>query len=581
MVSVPPRWIGPEVSVEEGNLLRRALGERPSLNDERDSRARDLLNQPTSRRLLRESSAMPGAVEVAGRLERAIVDGRPLAIYGDYDADGITATAVLWRVLKTAYPQADMRRYVPHRIEEGYGLNEGALRKLRSEGVQTVVTVDCGASALGPSRVAREVGLELLITDHHDVEPAGIAEVDAIAHPALPGREHAPFTKVCGAAVAFKVAHAFAMCTGKHAARCMDETLEECIQLVAIGTVADVVPLEDENRVFVARGLELMRSTGVVGLRALLDDALEDKRRRVDAADVGFRLGPRLNAVGRLGHAEDAVELLVTPDKDRAREIVARLSGLNELRRRMDAEAFAQACARVDSDPSLLDAGAIVLADAGWHEGIVGVVAAKVAERYGRPAILLSLREDGTAKGSGRSVDGIDLLATVRASAGSMLLRGGGHAFAMGLTIRAVDVRGFADLVSDACRAATGGLPVGRVLRFDGDASCGDFTPAAVRALDRLRPYGRGNPQPTFRLRDVRPLAPPRRFGKDGSHLEFHLPGGLRAIIWRAADEDVAKVRQGVPIDLLVRPSMASFAGIEHVQLEAASVRAAEPARLR
>ena len=566
-----------------GSLIQRVLAARPALGDAGTPRDRDLLHRPGSLSLLHGSSTMPGATDVAVRLEAAVRAGRPVAIYGDYDADGMTATAVLWRTLKAAARDADVRTYVPDRLGEGYGLNECALESLAQAGVRTVVTVDCGASALGPSRRARALGLELLVTDHHDADASSVAEADAIAHPALPGRAPAPFTQVCGAAVALKVANEFARawCGGDNVAQVLRTAIAGCLPLVAIGTVADVVPLVDENRVLVAKGLDLMQSTTQVGLRALLDEARVGGRRRVDASDVGFRLGPRLNAVGRLGHAREAVELLVTDDHARAAAIVARLGELNERRKRMDAEAFAEACARIDADPALADAGAIVLADARWHEGVVGIVAAKVAERYGRPAILLSLRDDGTAKGSGRSVDGVDLLATVRGAAGALMQRGGGHAYAMGLTLRAEDVPAFAERVSAACRASGAGAGAGPVRRYDAEATSEEFTRDAVEGLDMLRPYGRGNPAPTFLLRGARPLAPPTRFGREREHLDFFLAGGARAIVWRAGDADAASIRHGVPVDLLVQPSMDSYGGVPRVQLVVEAMRAPEPAGVR
>jgi single-stranded-DNA-specific exonuclease len=582
MASSERRWAGPGIDAG-GSLLQRVLAARPGLGNPQTPRERDLLDRPGSLSLLHGSSTMPGATDVAERLEAAVRAGRPVAIYGDYDADGMTATAVLWRTIKAAAPDADVRAYVPDRLEEGYGLNEGALESLARDGVRTVVTVDCGASALGPSRRARALGLELLVTDHHDADPGSVAEADAIAHPALPGRAPAPFTQVCGATVALKVANEFARawCGGDNVAQVLRTAIAGCLPLVAIGTVADVVPLVDENRVLVSKGLELMQSTTSVGLRALLDEARVGGRRRVDASDVGFRLGPRLNAVGRLGHAREAVELLVTSDHARAAEIVLRLGELNERRKRMDAEAFAEACARIDADPALLGAGAIVLADARWHEGVVGIVAAKVAERYARPAILLSLRDDGTAKGSGRSVEGIDLLATVRGAAGELMQRGGGHAYAMGLTLRADDVPAFAERVSEACRAAGAGAGPGPVLRYDAEATSEEFGIDAVKALDMLRPYGRGNPAPTFLLRGARPLAPPARFGREREHLEFFLAGGMRAIVWRACHDDAARIRHGVPVDLLVQPSLDTYGGVPRVQAVVEAMRAPEPAGVR
>jgi single-stranded-DNA-specific exonuclease len=583
MTLIASRWVpaGSGAGAEE-SLLHRVQASRP---EPADARAREILHHHTPERALRLlhlPRTLPGATAVATRLEAAVRAGRRVAIYGDYDADGITATAVLWRVIRAASPGADLVPYVPDRFEEGYGLNAAALHQLAADGVQVVVTVDCGASAVAEARLARDLGLELLVTDHHHVDAGGVAAADAIAHPALPGHEHAPFAELCGAAVAFKVASEFARiwCGGERVADVLRDAVASTLPLVAVGTVADVMPLVDENRIFVAAGLGIMPSTRIAGLSALLRDSQLGNGQRVDASDVGFRLGPRLNAVGRLGHAREAVELLLTEDPVRVREIVARLAELNERRRELDRQAFAQACERIDADPALADAGAIVMADARWHEGVVGIVAAKVAERHGRPAILMAIRDDGTAKGSGRSVDGVDMLATVRASCADLIQRGGGHAHAVGLTVRVDDVPEFARRFADACAAATGGMPIGPVHRYDAEARSQEMTSGAVKALQVLRPFGRGNPAPVFLLRGAMPVAPPAYFGRDRRHVEFTLPGperpgGVRAVWWGGADR-VGMIRQGVPVDLLVRPGIDSYRGLGRVQLEVIDVRPAQ-----
>ena len=569
MTAIESRWLGAEKD-QSGSLLDRVMAAREY---PMDARGRELLHAPRAN-LLHQPRLLPGATAVAERLESAVRAGRRVAIYGDYDADGITATAIMWRVIKAARADANLCFYVPDRIDEGYGLNDNALATLAADGVETVVTVDCGVSALGPSRHARELGLELLITDHHHVDAGCVAEAVAIAHPSLPGREAAPFVDLCGAAVAFKVASEFARlwCGGENVASVLKDALMACIPMVAVGSIADVVPLVDENRVFVARGLATIQSVEVAGLRALLDDAAIKKGRRVDASDVGFRLGPRLNAVGRLGHAKEAVELLITDDPARARAIVKTLADLNEQRRKMDRLYFEQACARIDADQSIADGGAIVLADERWHEGVVGIVAAKIAERHGKPAILMALRADGTAKGSGRSVDGVDILAVVKRVASDLMIRGGGHAFALGLTVRAEDVSEFARRVSAECAALAVGVPVGPIRRYDAEAEPQEMTAAELKPLEILRPFGRGNPEPAFLIRNVRPVSPPTLFGSARNHLEFFLPGGSRCIWWSAVDR-ANFVRQGVPIDLIVRPSIEVYRGVRRVQLVVQDIR--------
>jgi single-stranded-DNA-specific exonuclease len=571
MTLAESRWIG-SGALASGSLLERVMASRSYAMD---ARGREVLHAPRLD-LLHRPRTLPGATEVAVRLEAAVRAGRRVAIYGDYDADGITATAVLWRAIRAVRPDADLRWYVPDRVEEGYGLNDAALESLAADGVRTVVTVDCGASALEQSRRARELGLELLVTDHHHVPPGRTAEAEAIAHPALPGRDPAPFADLCGAAVAFKVAQEFARawCGGDNVAEVLKQALAACLPLVAVASVADVVPLVDENRIFVSRGLHRVHGTAVPGLRALLDDADLSGGRRVQSGDVGFRIGPRLNAVGRLGHARDAVELLLTEDPAEARRIARRLSEVNERRRAMDKEHFAQAEALVAADPSLAAGGAIVLADARWHEGVVGISAAKVAERWGKPAILLAVRGDGTAKGSGRSVEGIDILDAVTRAAGDLVVRGGGHAFALGVTVRERDVPEFARRVAAECAARTAGSETGPVLRYDAEAAPEELSLDAVKALDILRPYGRGNPEPAFLLRGARPVAPPGLFGGDRSHVEFFLPGGARAVWWGAARR-AAEVRQGVPIDLIVRPELDTYRNSRRVQATVVDLRPA------
>ena len=575
MAALESRWI------QTGDLSAAAAGtslvERVRLvrgypSDERSVR---ILEQPALA-ALHPGRTLPGATAVAERLEAAIRAGRPIAIYGDYDADGITATAILWRTIRALKPDVDLRWYVPDRFEEGYGLNESALESLAAQGVQVVVTVDCGVSAVGPARRARELGLELLITDHHHADPDGIADAVAIAHPALHGREPAPFAELCGAAVAFKVACELCRvwCGGDRIAKVLNEALVACLPLVACGTVADVMPLQDENRIFVACGLGAIQSTRIAGLRALLDDSQLDRGKKVQSSDVGFRIGPRLNVTGRLGHAAEAVELLITDDAARARAIVRTVSEMNERRKRMDREFFEQACERVERE-GLADAGAIVLADARWHEGVVGIVAQKVAERYGRPAILMAIRDDGMAKGSGRSVEGLDILSAVRGAAAPLMQRGGGHAFALGVTVAVGDVPEFAARVAAECAARSGGKPVGPARRYDLEIDPQELTPDAVAALDRLRPYGRGNPEPAFLLRGVRPVGGARIFGGQGTHLEFTLPGAVRVVWWGGA-EHAARLDPGRTVDVIVRPELDTFRGNRGVQAVLADMRPAQ-----
>ncbi|MBL9141913.1 MAG: DHH family phosphoesterase, partial [Phycisphaerae bacterium] len=451
------RWIGPGNSeVTEGfSLVERVIRAR-GLGGE--GRAGALLSKPMLGQL-HPPAELPGADDVALHLVAAIRGGKRIALYGDYDADGVTSLAVLWHVLRAVDPTVSIELFAPSRFEHGYGLNSDVLRQMHERGIQTVVTVDCGITAIEPARVARDLGLQLLITDHHATEPGvdgtvTLPDADAIAHPALPGAR-APFTELCGAAVAFKVASRFAVhwYGGDRVPERMQAVMASVVPLVALGTVADVVPLVDENRIFASVGLRTMQTSGLPGLRALLDDSELNEGRVVNAEHIAFRLAPRLNAIGRLGHAAEAVELLTTADEARARVIAAALAKHNVRRRAIELDIFQRAVAVVEADPALLSARAIVLADEAWHEGVVGVVCSKMVERYGKPVLLLCARPDGTMKGSGRSVDGFDLVSAVRACS-QHLTSCGGHAAAVGLTVRAGAWNDFAQAFMCHCASA-------------------------------------------------------------------------------------------------------------------------------
>ncbi len=589
---------------------------------ERVIRARGLGGDPRAERLLRNPgfsllhppATLPGADLVAERLARALRERRRIALYGDYDADGVTAIAVLWHVLRALSPEADLEWFVPSRFEHGYGLHGEVLRAMNSRGVRTVVTVDCGIGALGPARVARELGLELLVTDHHapSLDADGrvvLPDADAIAHPDLPGAA-APFPGLCAAAVAFKVGSRLATHWhgGDRVPAAMQRTLAHLAPLVALGTVADVVPLLDENRVFVAEGLRVMRAIQgmrapgtrtrtegdasealpmVPGVRALLDDADLNDGRTVDAEHIAFRLAPRLNAIGRLGHAADAVELLTTADPARARVIAAALARHNDERRRIEQEILAQATAMAEAHLAAHERDAVVLSHPAWHEGVVGIVCSRLVERHGRPALLLREREDGTAKGSGRGVDGFDMADALRAC-GSHLDAHGGHAAAVGLTVRPGSWEAFRAAFQERWRAAQGQGDLAPGVAFDAAADLDEFSLSALRTLDVLRPCGRGHREPAFLVRDAAPTGSARIFGTGGAHLEFHLraaaphgrprlPGrgaveAPRAVWWGGA-RHAGEISRARSLDMVVRPKVDVWRGVERVQLEVLDVR--------
>ncbi|HZW06069.1 MAG TPA: DHH family phosphoesterase, partial [Phycisphaerales bacterium] len=402
---------------------------------------------------------LPDVDKAAERLLRALRGGEPIAIYGDYDVDGVTATAVLYHTLVhlAAWMEASavIRTYVPHRLDEGYGLHGPAIALLASEGAKVIVSVDCGVTAVEPARVAKAAGVDLIITDHHN-PPAteeALPEAYAVVHPRRPGSRY-PRSDLCGAGVAYKLA--WRMCTMAQGERLNKPTRELLVNLLAfaaLGTIADVVPLGgshgqgDENRIIASFGLTRVRSSPFVGLRAL-SAASGLTNPKVDEWDVGFKLAPRLNASGRMNHARDAVELFTVAGEGRAAEIAAALEEANKQRRSVEAAIVSQAAEMAEkAGMTGRERRAIVLAHRDWHAGVVGICCSRLVEKYCRPVLLMQLTEhEGAlqAHGSGRSVDGFSLHDGLHACA-PMLMKFGGHDMAAGLRVDAARLESFTE----------------------------------------------------------------------------------------------------------------------------------------
>ncbi len=382
---------------------------------------------------------LPGARESACRIAEAVRSHKQIVLYGDYDVDGITAVAILWHVLKSA--GAQVRFYVPHRLEEGYGLNADAIRSIAADGADLVVTVDCGITACEIGELAREVGLELIITDHHS-PGANLPDVAGIVHPTVGGDY--PNSNLCGAGVAFKLAWALAQELSGNT-RVNPEyrhyLMLTALPLAALGTIADVVSLTGENRVIARHGLTALPSTPLAGLQALIESAgLSNSK--ITGYDVGFKLAPRLNAAGRMGHARLAVELLTRADENRAREIALYLEEHNRARQSKERQTTREAFKMIEQAGLDGDANrAIVLAGEGWHAGVIGLVASRVVNRFHKPAVAITL-ENGRGQGSARSLEQFNMHEALGACA-EHLTEFGGHAMAAGLKIEAEQVDAF------------------------------------------------------------------------------------------------------------------------------------------
>lgn len=527
---------------------------------------------------LHDPELLPGAVEAADRLVRAIRDGRKIVIYGDYDVDGVCGTSVLWACLKLA-GATRLDYYIPHRVDEGYGVNASALRKLATEdGAEVVVTVDCGITAVAEARLARELGLELIITDHHAFGPA-FPEADVLVHPRLPGGAY-PFPDLCGCGVAFKLAWQIAKSfgDGKRASPHLREFLVRSLNLVALATVADVVPLEDENRIFVRHGLLGLNADPSVGLRALLEVAGCLGKQRLSTGMIGFNLAPRINAAGRMQKARAAVEMLTTDDAALAGNLARHLDECNRERQDIERAIVGEALRLVETEHPNGRPSGIVLGKDGWHSGVIGIVAGRVAEIHHRPTIVLAI--DGElAQGSGRSVPGFDLHQALDACRDG-LIAFGGHRAAAGLKLPANLIPDFRARFDAYCEAHLTAEQRQKTLQIDAEVRLGQLTHGVVQAIDQLEPYGLGNPRPLLLSEQVRVIGPPRVVGERKNHLQFRVEqGGVmrKAVAWNQASRADDLV-PGSLCSVVYTPCLNEWNGRTDVQLEIRDFRIETPA---
>ena len=461
-------------------------------------------------------SGIDAAVE---RLRRSVADKEKVCIYGDYDVDGMTGLAILFRCLAMFGVNVDY--YVPHRLAEGYGVNAEAVESIAAEGTKLLVTVDCGVTANDPLGRAGACGMDVIVTDHH-TPGSELPEALAVVHPALPGSQY-PNADLCGAGVAFKLAWHFArvMCGGDRVDEPTRSFLLEATSLAALGTIADVVPLVGENRILAVYGLKGLAACEHVGIRALLESAgLTGEK--LDAYDVGFRLAPRLNACGRMGHARLAVELLTRAEAGRCRQIAAYLETQNAERQKIERAITEQAAEMVEAGrtPAPCER-AIVLASSDWHGGVVGIVASRLVDRFARPAVLIALDgEEG--QGSARSIDGFHMRNAL-AACGQYLTSFGGHAMAGGLRLPAKNVEAFANAFAAYAAEHLSAEALRPALRIDAEASLGELSYPLVEQLDRFAPFGQGNPRPVVAVRGAQILMAPRRLGRGGGTVSFLL----------------------------------------------------------
>ena len=493
------------------------------------------------------------------RVRLALERGESIAVYGDYDVDGITATCLLTRFL--AARGGNVTPYIPSRMGEGYGLNAEAVHILARRQISLILTVDCGITAVEETALAASLGLDVVITDHHackEVLPAAAAVVD----PHRPDCPY-PFKGLAGVGVALMLALAVA---GPAEAPAV---FDEFCDLAAVGTVADVMPMTGANRAIVSLGLARLTPPRRLGLASLIRCAgLEDKP--VTSVSVGYTLAPRINASGRMGRAEVAVELFLTQDPARADELAVLLCELNRERQGIEGEIFQQCVERLEENPQQ---GAIVLAGSQWHQGVVGIVASRLAEKYACPCFMICL-DGGTGKGSCRSWGDINLF-TLLSSCGQLLENFGGHALAAGFTVKEENIPALAQALRRAVAESCHGQALPSVLDIDLAVAPRHLTVEAVEALDLLEPCGTGNPRPVFLLQGAQ-VHTMSQVGR-GRHLKLRLESRgvpLDAIYFSSQGADLG-LYPGCRVDLVFYPQINDFRGARTVQLQVVDLRLA------
>jgi single-stranded-DNA-specific exonuclease len=537
----------------EGSLRDRVLRGR-GLVGERD---RVLFASPLpALSLLREPASLPGADAVAGVLDAWLREGLRIAVYGDYDADGLCAAALIARLLRQFGAQPSI--FIPHRMDDGYGLHADALRQLRQQGIDAVITVDCGIRSFAEAEVAAEVGLRLAITDHHRVDrddsgAVRLPRAEAVAHPSLGG---CPFESISGSVVAFKVASRLIRLRGGERP---PEVLrrwaaEVALPLAAMGLVPDVMPLLDENRVFVANALARLPNCPMPGVQALLREADVDSR-RLDARTISHAIGPRLNAAGRLDAATDALCLLESDDPAAVRAAARRVEAANtERKRRMEelvviAEAQAERLGLLE-----LSRASVVMGDPAWHPGLLGLAAARLLDRVNKPVILFG-GDDALLKASGRAPPGIDLHECMNDCA-ALLAKFGGHAAAAGGSIDPENLPAFIESFERAVATRMQGPPRPHVIRVDLTLRAHEAM-AAMEELDALRPFGKDFPAPVIHCPGLR-VRSAATLGAGGDHLKVQVQdeGSQRTtgmLLWRQGSR-IGEFRAGRSLEVVGSP---------------------------
>ena len=496
------------------------------------------------------------------RVLQNIRSGNPIMVFGDYDVDGTTGAASLYIALNTF--GADVTYYIPDRDKEGYGLSTKGIDVAKDNGIDLIITCDCGINAFDQVNYANEKGINIIITDHHTTDER-LPDAYAVLNPKRSDCEY-PFKGLCGGGVAFKLITALAI-----KLNIPFSEIEEILPLITLGTAADIVPMKDENRIIVDHGLKMLSSIKRPGLKVLLE--LAGLKHNVSVGQLVFGIAPRINAAGRLGDANRAVECMVTNDEHRAKILAKELDEENKRRQAIQQQVVDEAFHKVNSEADLKHENALVLADHGWHHGVVGIVASRVREEFHRPTVIISM-ENGTGKGSARSVNGFDLYLAL-SECKEHLDGFGGHPMAAGLSVRSEKLDDFRNAFIEVANEWINEDQLEPTITLDSEISLKDITPRFMDFLDKLSPYGPGNMRPKFALMNCEVTGTPKVIGKTGEHIRFQIKQGMRSIsaVGFGLADKYEMLITGKPVDVACVVETNEWQGNVSTQLNVRDIR--------
>ncbi|MEC8512631.1 MAG: single-stranded-DNA-specific exonuclease RecJ [Planctomycetota bacterium] len=511
---------------------------------------------------LHDPAGLPEMERAAARVQRAVESGETILIHGDYDVDGVSGTVLLVRLARTL--GAKVEWHIPHRTRDGYSFGDHSVAKAEEVGATLVISVDNGTSAVEPVSALAEAGVDVIVTDHHEPPDGELPPTHALVNPKLPGHDY-PFRELCGSAVAFKLA--WAVCqriSGSDKVRPdLRAYLLEALGYVAVATICDVVPLIGENRVLTHFGLRALRDAPAPGMLALLERT-GLAGRDLTPEDVGYQIGPRINASGRMDSAARAVECMLAADAPEGRRCAEALELLNDARREVEREVLKSALGQANEHK---DDGILVVGGDGWHPGVVGIVASRLVDRFDKPALVIGIDEHGVGRGSARSVDGVSVLDIMKAGADHMR-RFGGHAMAAGCEIEAAALGPLREaLVAEA--VALGREESARPLDIDARVRLEGLDESLMAQIQRLEPCGERNPKPVLLAEDVRLDDMPRLIGQDRSHLLLKIRSGtavFKALAFGMGKRE-PELSMGRPLDIVFTPRISHWRGRSELEL--------------